>query len=417
MNLDDMARFVCGKVNQSEDEDILACKGFIRQRHTLLWTEALWKDALTEYRLTVSPDDYLPTSNWLPTKGVLLVPPAIDKVIAVRTDSRALNVQRQEFYYRIDFDAFAKTGCPADFVLLPACVWETDSAAEWYAKRNDAGDVALTVKADVLDTDGAGSSRVSVTMDEETRSLGSSERIDALLKRASTGTISLQASLGEPLIAEGETYSGLVAGLGGSSWTKEITGFVIGATYAFTLGNAVSLTAGTFGGPAENYTESTTFVAGFETYTLTGPEYNGPLPVPLEVITARIRQPLYDVVTFAAAATAAAKRQRVRLIEIPSVELTLRVLGKLAAPAFLDDLDTPGISGSENYLLAFAQADMLERERQYGKADGKMKEAAVLLEQLKRVEVAQQSHNQRIIPQGGYGDDEWNQGRGRGFSF
>jgi hypothetical protein len=45
---------------------------------------------------------------------------------------------------------------------------------------------------------------------------------------------------------------------------------------------------------------------------------------------------------------------------------------------------------------------MLERERQYDKAQAMFAEAAMLLEQLKRIEVVQQAHNVRIIPQYGF---------------
>jgi hypothetical protein len=69
------------------------------------------------------------------------------------------------------------------------------------------------------------------------------------------------------------------------------------------------------------------------------------------------------------------------------------------------DLESPAIRGSENCLIAFAQADMLERDEQYGKAQAKLQEALVLLQQLKAVETVQQAHNVSITPAGGYGDD------------
>lgn len=99
-------------------------------------------------------------------------------------------------------------------------------------------------------------------------------------------------------------------------------------------------------------------------------------------------------------------RQRIRLVDIPSDSLTVRILGKRACPTFTNDLDVPALTGVDNCLLAFAHADMLERERQYGKAKLKVdNEALPLLEQLKANEAVQQAHNLRIIPENGYGDD------------
>jgi len=110
-----------------------------------------------------------------------------------------------------------------------------------------------------------------------------------------------------------------------------------------------------------------------------------------------------------ASATSAPRRCRIRLIGTPADGTVLRVLAKANPPAFTNDNDEPALAGVENCLLAFAQADMLQRERQYGKAQLCQQEGQALLDQLKREEVVQQAHNQRIIPEDGYGDpyDLW----------
>lgn len=416
MNLDAMANFICRKVNQTEAEDVARCKDFLKQRHELIWTEALWKDALVEYRLAIAAvnadgsTSYTPASNWLPTKGVLLLPPILEKVLAVRSDKRTLTAQRQEFYYRIDYDAFAKTGDATDFVTLPGCVWETDVDADFYLARTNNGDNQLIVKADVLDSDGAGVTRQSETLDQAARSLGTSQRIDALLKDASSGDIKLQARVTGDLVAAGTTYSTATNLNGNNPWqvgdpieySRTISGFTVGKQYDVVLGNAVSLLDDNGQGLAADGTLTATQTS----YTLTGPTgaYNG-IPV-IVAVTTTIQNHLFDAVTVASADESAAKRQRVRLIQIPTAALTLRVLGKRVCPSFSDDLDEPGISSAHNCLIAFGQADMLERERQYAKAQTKMQEAALLLDQLKRVEVAQQANNQRIQPEGGYGDED-----------
>ena len=120
------------------------------------------------------------------------------------------------------------------------------------------------------------------------------------------------------------------------------------------------------------------------------------------------------------AAAGAPVRQRIKLTQIPTSgaglqSFTVRVLGKRTAPNFTNDLDQPGLTGVENCLLAFVQADMLQRERHYAKAQSLYQEGQLLLGQLKGQEAIQQAHEQRIIPEGGYGDENWN--RLYGYSF
>ncbi len=323
MNLLDMATFICGKVNLSEAEDLTACKGFLTLRHEVLWMAELWKDALTEYRQTLNPAGYAVTNNWLPVKGVLLVPPIIERVMAVRSDSRHFNVRRPEYFYRVDFDAFAKTGEPADFVLLPRCVWEFETAQTLYAIPANAADAAALLKTDTLDADGTGVTRTSTALLAGATALPQSDRIDAALKTVSQGSIAL----------------------------------------------------GTAADGSANF------------------------------------------LTMAAADQAALKRERVRLVAAPSAALTLRLLGKRLPPSFSDDLDEAGIRGVDNCLIAFGQADMLERERHYAKAQSKQQEAVQLLSQLKEVEVVQQAHNAQIVPEQGYGDEYFQPGAGPGFFF
>jgi hypothetical protein len=101
-------------------------------------------------------------------------------------------------------------------------------------------------------------------------------------------------------------------------------------------------------------------------------------------------------------ATRTPSYQRVRLFDTPSQAFVLKVVGKVKCDTLDFDNQEPTLRGCENVLIAFAQGDMLERERQYDKAQAMFAEAAMLLEQLKRIEVVQQAHNVRIIPQYGF---------------
>ncbi len=173
MTLLEIANFICGKVNQTETEDVAACKGFVQRRHEMIYQDQLWRDAVGEYVQTISPADYTVTSNWLPNKGILILPPDIDRVLAVRTDRQALRVRSREFYYRRDFDSFARVGQAGEFVRLRPCIWEMETAAGLYATRGNDGDAASSVTADLADSDGVGTTRYTKLLDEPSKLLSS----------------------------------------------------------------------------------------------------------------------------------------------------------------------------------------------------------------------------------------------------
>lgn len=89
----------------------------------------------------------------------------------------------------------------------------------------------------------------------------------------------------------------------------------------------------------------------------------------------------------------------IRLINPPQDQMTLGVLAKRKLVQMRLDTDTPMIRGIENALLAFAQADMLERSRQYAKATAKVSEGSALLQSAKDVEVRQAAHEATIVPE------------------
>src|SRR4030095_15924635 len=79
--------------------------------------------------------------------------------------------------------------------------------------------------------------------------------------------------------------------------------------------------------------------------------------------------------------------KRIRLYPIPAVDQELLIIGKRTLPELTQDSSVPIIRGLEEVLTAYAEADMLDYNRQYGKAQSKFAEAeklyadAVALEQ------------------------------------
>lgn len=95
-----------------------------------------------------------------------------------------------------------------------------------------------------------------------------------------------------------------------------------------------------------------------------------------------------------------AKYLRIRLLESPNdVTKTILVLGKQKFQGMNSDADSPIIPRNiDNALIAFGLADMLERNRQYQKAQDKVAEAGQLLDQAKRLETSEGAANPRFIP-------------------
>lgn len=88
---------------------------------------------------------------------------------------------------------------------------------------------------------------------------------------------------------------------------------------------------------------------------------------------------------------------RLKPIPVPLIAGTLYTLGKLKFVT-LGDSDSFPLRGADNALLAFAEADMLERARQYGKAQAKQQEAAAHLSIMRDIEKGQQQSVSRIAP-------------------
>ncbi len=88
---------------------------------------------------------------------------------------------------------------------------------------------------------------------------------------------------------------------------------------------------------------------------------------------------------------------RFKPVPTPDAAGAVYVLGKLKWVA-LGNSDTPCLRGIDNALLAYAEADMLERARQYGKAQAKFAEASAQVQLMLDIEKGQQQSQSIIIP-------------------
>jgi len=88
---------------------------------------------------------------------------------------------------------------------------------------------------------------------------------------------------------------------------------------------------------------------------------------------------------------------QIKLLRIPDNSKTLLVLGKKYATP-LGDNDSPTLSGIDNTLVAFVEADALEYLQQYAKAQAKLQEAGAHLQLMRDMEKNQSARVQQLVP-------------------
>lgn len=95
-----------------------------------------------------------------------------------------------------------------------------------------------------------------------------------------------------------------------------------------------------------------------------------------------------------------ANLRKLRLFPSPSpaFPVTLLIAGKRPFPGLADGSSAPILRNVDNALLTFATGDMLERQRQYGKAQAKFSEAAAHLAAMVELETRQGGQIVQLIP-------------------
>lgn len=393
MTLSDLASLICTKVNASDAEDLVACKLFLARRHEMIWRDQLWKDSLCEWSYTL-PTTYEPTDSWLPSSRVLLCPSQFDRVLALRTDIRALRVRSGEFFYQTDFNAFVSQGSAVEYVQLPPVVWQFD-IPQFLSLTSQAGDDGKTVSAQVV---------------------ASQDAAPTVLSGAFSAANGL--ALGQALIInsirKGVTKADVALAVRNRLWDGLNKGADVVNEDGLQNVDATLPPGGSIGwGPAQALVITTDLVVADEIPVPGGMAFVGEAELTTVngtdglVFAARARG--NSLGNLAAADANTPRRPRLRLMGNLNAGTVIRVLGKSNPPALSDDNDVPAINGMENALISYVQADMLERDRHYAKAQQCMQQAAQLLDQLKRVEVVQQAFNKTIQPAEGYGNpyDLW----------
>lgn len=402
MTLSEMASYICNKVNQTEPEDVADCKGFIRRRYETIWNDQLWKDSLAQINMTID------TTNADNAAGVVVLPELIDRPVALRGADRAILVNPLERYYRIDLDIFARSGAQYECALLnPAWLTVRPESNPWtevtlnwaggfipvppptlylgrrYRFDNTLGTYTFHIHSPDLTTN---ENVAPGAIGYFTATQTGSYLLNYSSPNGTTGVLSILTQLGaNQSSGAGSTILISSSSAGDTSNIKVIWRDLAGKRYETTGPLPLTLT------PDDD--------AGyFEIEAIFKPTTTGTVTVTLNDgsgLTAVLG-------TLAPTATRTPAYQRVRVFDMPNQSGAIKVAGKVKCDQLDFDNQEPVLRGCENILICFAQGDMLERERRYGQAQALFAEAVALLEQLKRVEVVQQAHNARIIPQFGF---------------
>ena len=104
-----------------------------------------------------------------------------------------------------------------------------------------------------------------------------------------------------------------------------------------------------------------------------------------------------DFIVLPKSVSASGTRPRIKLIRIPNESKTLLVLGKLIINP-LGDSDSAVLSGIDNALVTYVEADALEYLQQYAKAQLKMQEAGAHMQLMRDMEKHQSARVQQLVP-------------------
>jgi hypothetical protein len=104
-----------------------------------------------------------------------------------------------------------------------------------------------------------------------------------------------------------------------------------------------------------------------------------------------------DFIVLPKSVSASGTRPRIKLIRIPNESKTLLVLGKLIINP-LGDSDSAVLSGIDNALVTYVEADALEYLQQYAKAQLKMQEAGAHMQLMRDMEKNQSARQIQLVP-------------------
>lgn len=423
MNRSEIVDFCTKKTQLVQTDDVEFAQLATSRRYELIYNAYLWKDSLVMVQM---PFDA--TTDADNAEGILVLPQMIDRVVAIRSQTQSVRVQELEYYYRIDYDAFSQGttnvyGAAAEFSILSPI---------WFVWRGYAG---LSVLYSDPNTD---TLPILVTWRD----------VKGIQFRQQLNNGNLISST-PATIGDDDPRVIIVSGAGTADANGVYTGTgAIGAQYTQVANSNYFIV---WTGAVWRISFDTQSPLGikklYRVPDTTGnpPVYStgwiqeggdSPVPTTAEGVNTRIEiASVYKPVTvgtvtlvpqvtgddaggsLATTDTASPSYQRVRIFQIPSAALTLNVLGKMPVSPLTYDQEVPQIRNIDNCLIAFVCGDLLQRARQYGKAQVMYQEGAALLKELANLETVQAANHTQFIPDNGMGDAYFGPGQSGYWGF
>jgi hypothetical protein len=379
MTLLQIATYICNLVGKTDSTSITRCKEYVRQHHQLIYDSALWRESLTVDRVTTEPDGriiYLELTNGgssytsAPTVGF--------------TSTTGSNATATAKLFNDSIGEVVLTNAGHNYEDNPTVTFTggagTGAAATAYASGYSDQLVLPQNISQVL----------AITADNE--ELIPSEIITQFMADPSSINEKGNANKFSAISSVGINFN-LVNG-----------SLYFEAVDAEDAGKKIEVVGRLKGDPDRIYKETVTLAASPST-NVTFESYSEITSLSKEetidtIIVKNITG--YDKFYWNGWETKS-EFQRVRLYSRPEYDSTgpiqLTILGKKKIRPLTADTDAPMISGIDNALIKYGTADMLKRQRQYGKAQLETGEGDRLLAVARDAETNQTAKIMRIIPE------------------
>lgn len=398
MTLSELAAYICSKVGQTDTDSVTACKSYLRRAHQMIWDSGSWKEALFT----------LPLSS---ATGLYVMPDNVDQIVSARILDQDIRPLDQSILNRA-YPGLTTSGYALGFVFLPpTCVAG--------ANVSIVAPFGTTSVVNIGDTFTLGNSGLYTGVNSTGFVGGFASAADVL--STLDGLTNYFYSLGG---APGVGWR--AAGAGSSDKTND--SITTGTTYLISRRNPGSFTWNipyTVASPAVvrafttdvNDTSQMLLITGqlldgsemSEVIALTG--YTGVVSTYAyaNVSSVSLDSACTGTLYFAGGGggggsirpgeTSVMARPRVQVLGYSTDSVEVTFLCKRKYPGMSSDSSTPALRNCENVLLAFGQADMLERQRQYGKSQLKIQEGQTMLSILLDLERNQSASEARVIPE------------------
>jgi len=380
VTLSEIATYVCNLIGKTDSTSVTRCKEYVRQHHQLIYDSALWRESLIVERATMEPDGRVTHIEVTGGGSGYTSAPTVGfsaggtGYVAPTATAKVLNGKVAEIILTKGGNGYETNPT----VTLTGGAGSGAAAKAYATGYND----ELILPQSI-------SQVLAITADNQ--ELRPEDIITKYMVDPSALTESGTASGFSPITSVGINFDLLNGSL------------YFDLASASDAGKKVEIVGKLLGDPTRIYKETVTLAASpsvnvsFESYS---------------EITSLSKEATADTVTVKNITgydkfywygwETKAEFQRVKLYRRPEYDSTapiqLVILGKQKIRPLVSDTDAPMISGIDNALIKYGTADMLKRQRQYGKAQLETGEGDRLLAVARDTETNQTARIMRIVP-------------------